>query len=797
MRHSFRVAAVPARAVARFTGDSRYVIWLNGEEAARGPVRANPRRLHYDLIDIAPFLVAGDNTLAVLVRYYGQPTAWWMPVNPTFGLGGGAFVLEADLGDSSSVVSDQSWRGLIADAWGDQAGRTMEGGFSAGSPERFDARRLPHLWNQPSFDDRDWDRVVELHTNHVGWDGNHHPPSHPYGPLLPRPVPMLGGHTRSASVSSAGAAKNSPPLEDPLEQVAEDQARSGGLRPVLGHALPVKVDLTDDFDAGLVVLDFGEQVSGLVSLDLEAAEGTVVDARAAEAADAKGIIRPLQQRDGFRYTARGTNDRFETFDPIGLRYLALSMRGSGSVTIGGARVRERLFPRPTGPFFECSDDALNSIWSIGRRTVDLCSHDAYLDCPSRERRAWTGDSVVHQMVDLTTNPDWSLARWNLELGASPRPDGMIPMAAGGDFEHADTTYIPDWALHWIHALHNYARYSGDEDFLREMLPVAERILQWFLPFQAEDGLLTNVTGWVLIDWSAVSTTSKSGALNALWGRALREFQKMADQVGDGGRARWAGRLWVRLRRDFEQFWDEERGLFVDHLPDHERQRSLHTLPVSQHTNAAAIAARLTRGIDSPALIDKICDPDRLVYATWLAPGKDARLTSPNDHGDMYEGFAYLVSGAPEPWWDTEHQVVAAQPFFRYVVHDAVASAERAELIPALCRDWLPLVARSKTTWSETWYGGSHTHGWCSTPTRDLMQYTLGITPAQPGFGKAHVAPALGDLDWARGAVPTPHGLIKIDVHRDELTLDTPVEAVVVFGGIDTRVSPGQHDLRAS
>ena len=51
------------------------------------------------------------------------------------------------------------------------------------------------------------------------------------------------------------------------------------------------------------------------------------------------------------------------------------------------------------------------------RSVDLTTQDAYLDCPTREQRAWTGDSVVHQSVDLVANPDWSLARWHPQLAS--------------------------------------------------------------------------------------------------------------------------------------------------------------------------------------------------------------------------------------------------------------------------------------------------------------------------------------------------------------------------------------------
>jgi hypothetical protein len=75
-----------------------------------------------------------------------------------------------------------------------------------------------------------------------------------------------------------------------------------------------------------------------------------------------------------------------------------------------------------------------------------------------------------------------------------------------------------------------------------------------------------------------------------------------------------------------------------------------------------------------------------------------------------------------------------------------------------------------------------------------MQHTLGVTPAAPGFTRARVAPVLGDLQWAKGAVPTPFGLLTVDVRPDRVVIDTPVEANVVFGGIDTRVTAGQHEL---
>jgi hypothetical protein len=78
-RRVFEVGEVPARAPLRLSADSRYVLWVNGVEVGRGPIRSQPRRLRYDEYDIAEHLRPGRNVLAVLVTYYGHANAFWQP----------------------------------------------------------------------------------------------------------------------------------------------------------------------------------------------------------------------------------------------------------------------------------------------------------------------------------------------------------------------------------------------------------------------------------------------------------------------------------------------------------------------------------------------------------------------------------------------------------------------------------------------------------------------------------------------------------------------------------------------
>ena len=59
-RHLYRDAleleSVPEKAPLRITADSRYVLYVNGQEVGRGPVRSQPRKLHYDSYDVAALL---------------------------------------------------------------------------------------------------------------------------------------------------------------------------------------------------------------------------------------------------------------------------------------------------------------------------------------------------------------------------------------------------------------------------------------------------------------------------------------------------------------------------------------------------------------------------------------------------------------------------------------------------------------------------------------------------------------------------------------------------------------------
>lgn len=773
LRRTFVLDRVPDAAEARVVADSRYILWVNGQEVSRGPVRGDPSKLHYDALDLAPLLRPGENTLAIHARYYAAATPWWLPARPAIGLGRrGAVAFELDLGDGRWLGSDASWRSRRGDAWRPLA----RGGVSAVPKEDVDGAKLPVGWHGVGFDDSDesgWAPAVEINPLSIGGDARvTSPPSNPYGALRRRPIPQLEGSTLTPAVVRAWRVPAVAPGAPPPGSAFADEARPEIAAIGTSSALPITLEGEGTL---LLRLDFGQIVSGLVGIEVDAAAGVEIEwaVRETEAAPGSKVLDPTSEST-FRYRTRGHEDVFESFDSMGFRFALLAIRGAdGPVTLRRAWVRERLYPERPGPGFACSDPVLDRIHAVGRRSVAINAHDAYLDCPSREQRGWTGDAVVHQMVHLTTNADWGLARWHAEMSNSPRPDGMLPMAAGSDLEALSVT-IPEWPLHWIRSIWNLWRYTGDRDLVARLLPGAENVLRWFLPYRGEHGLCCHVEQWVLIDWAALHLADTSACLNAQWARALLEFAEMSEALGDAGRAAWARGLHGEIREAFELFWDEARGSYVDHAVDGEPQR-----PMSQHAGATAVWARLVPEARVGRVLSTILDRTRLVRPTW------AEIV----------GQQYLALGPGKPDWDVENEIVAAQPFYRYVVHDAVASAGRADLIPDLCRDWKEFLDRGETSWPELWKGGTHCHGWGSTPTRDLVMYTLGIQPEEPGFAVVRVAPRLGDLEWAAGAAPTPHGLVRVRAERGRVGVDSPVPVQLDLAGrAPERLPAGRYEV---
>jgi hypothetical protein len=758
----------------RVTADSRYIMLVNGREIGRGPQRSQPYRIRYDAWDIAGALRSGRNVIAVLVTWFGDSNAVWTRAEPAGDLGiRPALLLDGVVGEEL-VATGPGWRAQVSDAWSTYPRSGMEG-LPA---QLFDARRLPPDWAEPGYDDAEWADAVPVRATHHGLSGRWIPPVAPYGLPHRRSIAPLGGPTVEAAdirVSRMPAFQGGVPAH-PVEAARAARPHVSGETRRQRQDSSVSAGPAEQI---VLDVDFGRVVVGSIGFSVDAPAGTVIDLAFHERLPHQ--FDGLTPRSGIRYVARGDRDDYRSPESVGLRSMTLRVQPTvdGEITLSGIRVEELLQPMPGEAAFASADPAYEALWAAGVRTVQANSSDAFTDCPSREQRAWVGDGVVHQAVHLVASDDWSAARAYVDLACSPRPDGLLPMSVVSDLESPGQGTIPSWSLHWVHAVHALFWHAGATAEVVGSLAVVRRVLEWFVGYRDERGTLADLSQWNLIDWSSVITEGRSAAVTALWCRGLREYAELSDHVGDHGSASWARVHYERAAAGFEDFWDPERQVYVDSIV---RRKQLE--PVSQATNAAAIVAGLVPTERWDAIIDRISDPDQLVTRSWLGAvggGLDQAK------------WARVRAGTLEITWDARHQVVRAEPFFSYVVHDAYAVAGRTQTLLVALRSWSAFLHEGYDTFGEAWGWGTPCHGWSATPTKDLTRHVLGVTPQTPGFDTVRVAPRLGTLAWVSGAAPTPHGLIRVAVRGGVVELASPVPALFVASSGRTReLPPGHH-----
>jgi len=739
------LSAAPAEALAHVSADGRYRLFVNGAYVGRGPARCDPLWQYYDSYDIAPFLRPGRNVIAALVHSYGQDTSWYQlpraEWSRAFGCGGFFFQCKVGLPDGSKLPlhSDESWRHALADAWE----HDLPGG-GPGFPEVFDARREPVGWREPGFDDSNWRQAVVLRRPGL----NRGPDIRPFPRLVPRDIPPLLEEERfPQAVIAVAETPEAPADANPAEQLAAEglepleACRVADAEALVSTGRETTKVQTAPGRAAVLIVDFGRVVSGHPRLRLDGPEGAIVDLAYGERlVDGRVPIQragPVGAQNADRYLLREGGQEWERFEWAGFRYLQLTVRNAERpLRLRTASVNFTSYPVQRRGRFQCSDDLLNQIWEAGAYTLQLCMHDGYEDCPSREQRQWVGDAYVEMLVDFAAFGDPRLAAKLLrQVAQSQRADGMTQMATPGDAAARWGLFIADYCLYWIMTLGEYVRYSGDTSLAEELFPAVVRALAWFEPHLDEHRLLNDVPGWLFIDWADVDRRGQCTALNALHHAALLHAAGLARVVGAPSLARRYRRLASDVREAINaRLWDEARGVYVDSCVEGTQSRR-----VSQQANAACIALGVTPQARWRRILAYILDESRL-------------KTTSTGLGD-----AAVID------FDEEHDVVLAQPFFMHHLHRALAAATRHhDLLENVRRRWGAMLEAGSSTFWEHWHGeASQCHAWSATPTFDLSTEVLGVRPLTPGFGSFAVEPHPAGLAWARGAFPSPAGNIAV------------------------------------
>ena len=183
---------------------------------------------------------------------------------------------------------------------------------------------------------------------------------------------------------------------------------------------------------GEAVLDFGQNMAGLLAFETDAPEGTELWFQFGEALDRDGNFYRDNMRTALaeiRYTCDGRRRTYRPqFSFFGFRYVRVE--GWPGTIDPDAFTAEAIYSdmRPTGRF-ECSDARVNRLFENSRWSQKSNFVDNPTDCPQRdERLGWTGDAQVFcATACMNMRTDAFFRKYLYDLAIEQRKDGYVPV----------------------------------------------------------------------------------------------------------------------------------------------------------------------------------------------------------------------------------------------------------------------------------------------------------------------------------------------------------------------------------
>lgn len=382
--------------------------------------------------------------------------------------------------------------------------------------------------------------------------------------------------------------------------------------------------------------------------------------------------------------------------------------------------------------FLCNDVKLNQIWNVSRWAVQICQQTHHLDSPNhQEPISDPGDYLIEAMVNYHAFAQPWLARQDLRKFAWLLQDEK--------YQNFHTSY----SLGWLQMLIDYYEYTGDKGLVRELAPTVFGLMEAYASWIGKNGIVSEAPNYMFMDWVTIGgfechhppAVIGQGYLTAFYCHGLEQASRIAEMVGDT--AKWREYL-VRREKIAEAFhrelWVSEKGLYRDGKPFQTAVKPYQWLPAdkeietfSPHVNLLAVLYDVAPDFRKQEIVNRV------------------------------------VAEAP----------LNTQPWF---MHWVFAAIDRAGLFDAYgtsqMRRWS--IVPETQSFREMWSGGDLSHGWCSTPLVQMSSRILGVRPTSPEFKTFEIAPRLCDLKWAKGAIPTPHGDIRVSWKQSEKRFDMDV-----------------------
>lgn len=475
-----------------------------------------------------------------------------------------------------------------------------------------------------------------------------------------------------------------------------------------------------------LMLDFGREVAGRIHLRSASDESILVSTSYGESED-EALFQPFLGRRTINIPPHG-----DAYGPkSGFRYVYvrfLTDARLAALDLGGIA-----YPVEYKGAFNSPDATLNRIWATGAYTAHLCMQDGIWDGVKRDRARWAGDLDVSGRVIDDVFADRALMEDTfLRLLKETRGTRHVNGITG-------------YSALWIHGATDYYRDSGDRAFLVQIHGGLQDLLHTMNQDIGPDGLFSpSPHEHVFVDWSPGLNSNTPEAQRATDFEYLLAFKDAAWLLSEMGDQKASAHYEAR----YEELRAKARSLL--------RESGAHTFGSTVQTNAMAVLSGVATQQDDPAL--------------WS------------------EVFANIDVVTPQ----SPHLT----PYFGFYILEAMAQlGHRAEAVRWLRDFWGGMLAGGATSFWESYdprwttrhfhtglqadglagYYVSLAHGWSAGPTAWLSEQLLGVRATAAGFRTVMIEPELAGLPWIEGAIPTPHGLIRLHIESGKTELDLPAD----------------------
>ena len=228
-----------------------------------------------------------------------------------------------------------------------------------------------------------------------------------------------------------------------------------------------------------------------------------------------------------------------TFEPYVFKYLRIAVT-EGSAVLSNVHIKRVGFGKPRVTA-NTDDPRVAAVTDAAVETFRQNTLDVFMDCASRERAGWLGDSYFTSQVEYLLTGRSQVERNFLENFLLPDkfdfiPDGMLPMCYPAD--HNDGVFIPNWAMWFVIELEQYFERSGDRELVDKAKGRVYGLLDYFRAFENGDGLLQDLKSWIFVEWSRSNDLVRNVSFptNMLYGRMLRSVAALYGDDGLSGKA---------------------------------------------------------------------------------------------------------------------------------------------------------------------------------------------------------------------------------------------------------------------